>query len=176
MHALIGEHAASHALTGPGRARRLVVFGYGNPGRGDDALGPALLERAAGAPRACAVETVEDFQLQIEHALDLEDCDLALFLDASVNAPAPYRFRRLVPAADASYTSHAMSPAAVLHVFEQIRGRPAPPAFVLAVRGYAFDLGASLSAGARENLDRAADLTAALLAEPRQDAWSAHLD
>lgn len=164
---------AEPVSTGP--AQRVVVFGYGNPGRGDDGLGPALLARVAAVPRVCQVELVEDFQLQIEHALDLDGADLALFLDASVNAPAPYRLTRLVPAADPSYTSHAMSPAAVLHVFEQIRGRPAPPAFVLAVRGYGFDLGAGLSAGARDNLDRAAELAGTLLAEPAGSAWSARL-
>lgn len=159
-----------------GAARRVVVFGYGNPGRGDDGLGPALLARAAGSPGACQVDLVEDFQLQIEHALDLDGCDLALFLDASIDAPPPYRLSRLVPAADPTYTSHAMSPAAVLHVFEQIRGRPAPPAFVLAVRGYGFDLGATLSPGARDNLDRASELVAALLAAPAGNAWSERLD
>ena len=70
---------------------RVVVFGWGNVSRGDDGLGPLLLARieALGLPH---VTTIEDFQLQIEHALDLRDADLALFVDASVAAPAAFGF------------------------------------------------------------------------------------
>ena len=54
---------------------RLVIFAVGNPSRGDDALGPELLARLADwlakQNPAVDVELVEDFQLQIEHALDV---------------------------------------------------------------------------------------------------------
>lgn len=71
---------------------RLVVFGWGNDARGDDGLGPLLLERVARMGLK-DVATIEDFQLQIEHALDLDGADLALFLDAGKDTPAPFAFR-----------------------------------------------------------------------------------
>ena len=80
---------------------RLVVFGWGNDARGDDGLGPLLLARVAGA-RWPDVTTIEDFQLQIEHALDLEGADMALFLDASVSAPPPFAFREIEMRRDAT--------------------------------------------------------------------------
>ncbi|HRG96608.1 MAG TPA: hypothetical protein PLR99_10185, partial [Polyangiaceae bacterium] len=56
-------------------AAPLLFFGLGNPSRGDDALGPTLLERvgAALAPEIARgeVELLAEFQLQPEHALDL---------------------------------------------------------------------------------------------------------
>ena len=56
----------------------VLVFGYGNLSRGDDALGPLLLEAIERSPKAVleSVEILSDFQLQIEHALDLENRDL----------------------------------------------------------------------------------------------------
>jgi hypothetical protein len=52
----------------------LLVLAVGNPSRGDDALGPALLDALAalaaqGADRLGDIELLSDFQLQIEHAL-----------------------------------------------------------------------------------------------------------
>ena len=52
-----------------GTTTRLVVLGWGNDARGDDGLGPALLGRIAALALPHVV-TIEDFQLQIEHAMD----------------------------------------------------------------------------------------------------------
>ncbi len=107
---------------------KLLIFGYGNPSRGDDALGPLLLERleAQGFP---GVECLTDFQLQVEHALDLEGRELALFIDAHLSCQPPFEFSPLHPESDRSYTTHAMSPAAVLQVFSEIHRSPPPPLF-----------------------------------------------
>jgi hydrogenase maturation protease len=137
----------------------LVVFGYGNPGRGDDALGPALTKLLASAspsrPRWSHIHIVEDLQLHIEHALDLEGQTLALFVDASLSGPVPYRFQRVKAAQEIHYTSHAMSPAAVMHVFEEISKDQAPAAYQLGIRGECFTLGTPLSDAARRNLSAA---------------------
>jgi len=82
---------------------QLVVFAWGNDARGDDGLGPLLLERMARAAWA-GVQAIEDFQLQIEHALDLDGADLALFLDAGKDTPAPFAFAEIEPARDVSHT------------------------------------------------------------------------
>lgn len=139
------------------RAPRLVLA-IGNPSRGDDALGPVLLERAevalAAEVAAGAVELLTDFQLQIEHALDLTDREDILFVDASVRATAPFTLEPLSAAPDASISSHALSPAAVLETHRRVVGPP-PPAHLLAIRGEAFELGAPLSAAAELHLEAA---------------------
>jgi len=152
----------------------LLIFGYGNPSRGDDALGPLLLDRleAAGLP---GVECLTDFQLQVEHALDLEDRELALFIDAHLSCPPPYTFTALRPETDRSYTTHAMSPAAVLQVFSEIHHRSPPPAFLLSVRGQRFELGENLSPAALANLDAAAEFALRLCARPEPAYWSSLL-
>lgn len=153
----------------------LLVFAYGNPSRGDDALGPQLLdllaESRAQHPEWPDFELVTDFQLQVEHATDLEGRDLVLFIDASVSCPTPFLFSRLQPAQDARYTTHEMSPQAVLHVYEQVYRKPAPPSFLLSVRGESFDLGEPLSPAAVENRDAALALLVQLCSQPHLEAW-----
>jgi hydrogenase maturation protease len=151
---------------------RLVVLAWGNPGRGDDALGPEFLRHAAGSapPAGHDIEYVTDFQLQPEHATDLIGRDLALFVDASMAAPAPFAFSAVVPARDLTFTSHAMSPAAVLAACADAFGPP-PPAFVLAIRGEHFELGEPMGAAARETLRQALAFYERLLEDPTASAW-----
>jgi hydrogenase maturation protease len=151
-------------------APRVVVFGYGNPSRGDDAIGPLLLAdlAAAGLP---GVETFEDFQLQIEHALDLVGADLVLFLDAGMRTPAPWAFYEARPQGTFTASTHALLPEAVLSVYRQVQGAEPPPAFVLCVRGEQFELGAPMSAVATERLAQASAFVRRLCAEPEVTAW-----
>lgn len=132
----------------------VVVFAVGNPSRGDDAIGPELAARLEAADLP-GVEVIVDFQLQVEHALDLEDRELAIFIDAAVDLDEPFELRPATPSRDRSHTSHALSPAAVLETFERCTGGTAPPALVLAVRGEQFELGTELSDAARQNVEAA---------------------
>jgi hydrogenase maturation protease len=153
---------------------RIVVLACGNPARGDDALGPAFAAEAAALAAAAphAVETQTDFQLSPEHALDLAGCDAVLFVDASVDATPPFRFAPVRAARDRTFTSHAMSPAAVLAAHADAFGPP-PPAFALAIRGLRFDLGAPMTAAARRHLAEALAFFRSLLADPQPGAWAA---
>lgn len=147
----------------------LLIFAYGNPSRGDDALGPLLLERLQ-ALNLAHVETLTDFQLQVEHAYDLQGRERVLFIDASVACAAPYAFSRLAAQKDTSYTTHVMSPMAVLHVYRELYGEP-PPAYLLQVRGESFELGAALSPAAAANLQAAFDLLQQLCAASDLREW-----
>jgi hydrogenase maturation protease len=136
----------------------LLVLAVGNPSRGDDALGPTFLERAEAALAAEVgrgwVEFLTDFQLQVEHALDVADRDRVIFVDASASAVAPFTFERIVAKPDAGCLTHALAPEAVLETQRRLGG-PAPAAWVLAIRGERFELGEPLSAEAGAHLDAA---------------------
>ena len=149
---------------------RVVVFGWGNDARGDDGLGPRLLERVAKAGFA-GVTTVEEYQLQIEHALDLDGAEAALFLDAGRETPAPFAFAEIAPRGDESHTTHALSPEAVLDVYQRAFRRTAPPSFALALRGDRFELGEGLSPAASDRLEAAWAFVQALMRERSLDAW-----
>ena len=128
-----------------------LVFAWGNPARGDDALGPLFAE-AIEALQLPEVECLTDVQLQVEHALDLQGRQRVLFVDASLSAPAPFGVQTLAPLHDESFSSHAMSPAAILQVYCDVLKRPPPPAQLLAIQGVQWELGIAPSATARENL------------------------
>ncbi|HRP98200.1 MAG TPA: hydrogenase maturation protease [Rhodocyclaceae bacterium] len=150
---------------------RVVVIAVGNPSRGDDALGPLLLERIAA--RFGEVVAVADFQLQIEHALLLEEADLALFIDAATGLEASCAFDEIGPERAATPLTHALAPQAVLGVFERIAQRAPPPAFVLGLRAAHFGLGEAPSAAAREALAEGWRLAGELLADARPARWRA---
>lgn len=152
----------------------ILIFGYGNPSRGDDALGPNLVDALRGefaGLRAGPVEFQTDFQLQIEHALDLQDRSLVLFADAHVDCDPPFGFQPLVEARDDSYTTHAMSPASVLHVYRRVCRSEPPPTFLLSMRGYRFELGETLGAEAQRNLAASLEFCRDLLAHPSLRYW-----
>lgn len=131
-----------------------LLIGIGNPSRGDDALGPLLVERlAALAPPG--VELLTDYQLQVEYLLDLRGRTEVVIADASLAGPAPFAVRSLQAAPDHAYSSHAISPAALLAAYQTHYGEPPPPCRVLAIRGYAFQLGEGLSPAAAANLEAA---------------------
>jgi len=144
-----------------------LVIGYGNPSRGDDAIGPEFLDRLSALRDSGSVPdcfaTLTDFQLQIEHATDLENRDCVLFVDASVSSTEPCEFYRLEPEHDDTYTTHAMSPASLLAVYQKINRQDPPPAFMLSVRGYEFGLGMAVSVSGQHNLVQAIDFIRQLL-------------
>lgn len=141
-----------------------LIFGWGNPSRGDDALGPLFVEHftalAARHPEWGEIECLTDFQLQVEHALDLQGRSRVLFVDASIDAPAPCSLTRIEAARDASFTTHAMSPQAVLKVYADIDDGESPPCWLLSIRGERFELGEDLSAAARQSLQAALQFAA----------------
>lgn len=149
----------------------VLVFGYGNPSRGDDALGPMLLDYLEGHCDLESVELLTDFQLQIENALDLEGRELVLFADASASCRHEVDFTELQPARDKSYTTHAMSPEAVLDVYRSIKHEAPPPCFLLAMRGERFELGEPLSAEAEERLEDACRFAERLLQHAEAGVW-----
>ncbi|MEI8326384.1 MAG: hydrogenase maturation protease [Betaproteobacteria bacterium] len=131
----------------------LLVFGWGNLSRGDDALGPlcvqALRERCDGGAN---IDYLDDYQLQIEHALDLVGRERVLFVDAGLNCRAPFEVNPLAPCADAIFGSHALTPQGLMQVFREFSGEDAPACTLLQIRGERFGLAQPPSRAALEHL------------------------
>jgi hydrogenase maturation protease len=133
----------------------LLVFGWGNLSRGDDALGPLFIEqlrRHGGAVCEERVTLLEDFQLQVEHALELTCRDRVLFVDASLDCAAPFEVTALQAARDVTFTTHALSPESVMQVFRDLHDTEPPPCTLLAIRGERFELGEEPGKSALANL------------------------
>ncbi len=134
----------------------LLVLGWGNPSRGDDALGPLAVERLRQrAADMQGIEFLDDYQLMIEHALDLGGRERVLFIDASATAMAPFKGSAPCVAPGAALSTHALSPQALLKVYRDLNCSDPPPCTLLAIRGECFGLGESLSPAAQSHLDAA---------------------
>lgn len=144
----------------------ILVFGYGNPSRGDDAVGPLLLEHLQRQIDLTEIELQTDFQLQIEHTLDLQDRKLVMFIDASVACRERFAMTRLEPIRDNSYSSHAMSPEALLEAYRTVTGRMPPPSYLLSIQTETFELGEPVNNNTLENLTRACLFAERLLGQP----------
>lgn len=149
----------------------ILVFGYGNLSRGDDALGVLMLEHIEAQFSLETIDLLTDFQLQIEHALDLENRELVVFVDASVKSEIAFEFTQLQPIRDLSHTTHAMSPAAILDVYQTMKKETPPPCFLLAIGAESFKLGEDLGDKAKQNLAKASEFMNTLLNNSTFEFW-----
>lgn len=147
-----------NALSTNSPTKPILVFAYGNPSRGDDALGPQLLEqlenKLSNTDLENKVELLTDFQLQIEHSLDLENRQHIVFVDASLNTESAFSFQPLRAEKDDSYSSHAMSPSSLLNLHQQLNPDKQCNAYLLAIQGNDFELGKPISSQAATNLQQ----------------------
>ena len=142
-----------------GKRAKVLVFGIGNPGRRDDGLGPKLIEHIGGAgfPKSLDVSGEFRYQLNVEDALTMRDFDVVVFADASRSGEEPVSISEIGPAAEITVTTHAMSPPSVVALCWELYGH-APRSYLLAIRGYDWDVGEELSPAAEQNLEKALDI------------------
>ena len=144
--------------------KRILLIGFGNPGRGDDGLGPALAARleSLGIPWL----TVEsDYQLTIEHSALAAEHDIVIFADAAADADSPFYFRPVTPAREGKLSSHSITPAEVLGL-AQTCFQASPDGYLLGIRAArleAFEEG--LSPEARLDLEAALEHLRRFIAE-----------
>jgi len=132
--------------------RRVLVIGYGNPGRLDDGLGPAFARGLELQP-VPGVEVDAAYQLSVEDAAQVAGYDEVVFADASVAGEGPFELARVDPAErELGFTSHSVAPAGVLALARSLFGAEVR-GWTLGIRGYEFnEFGEQLSPGAEQNL------------------------
>jgi hydrogenase maturation protease len=134
----------------------ILVIGFGNPGRGDDGLGPAFAARV----EELAIEGVHveaSYQLSVEDAAILAEHEMVLFADATRVGPEPFHLEPLRPLYSTGFTTHHLQPSAVVAIARELFDAELD-AYVVAIRGYEFDrFEESLSAAAEANLRAALD-------------------
>ena len=145
-----------------GKAARVLLIGYGNPGRLDDGLGP----RFAQAMENLGLDglTVEsNYQLNVEDASQVAEHDVVIFADASVDANEPFEFKKLEPKKALGFSSHSVDPEVVLWLSDELF-KAKSKGFVVAIRGYEFnEFGERLSDKAENNLQKAVDFVSKVI-------------
>lgn len=152
--------ARASSLVKMGTSRlRILIVGYGNPLRSDDALGwraaEDLSRRLASPETEFEVEVITSHQLTPELADTVSHADVVFFMDAAHGAvPGELTCEAIsTPPADSHIStslrsavpSHHCSPHAVLLLAQQLYGA-VPRAFALSLCGECFDHGQGLSA------------------------------
>ena len=117
---------------------RILVFGYGNPARGDDGLGPAVAEYF----ESLALDSVTvdaDYQLTVEDAAQVAEHDITVFVDAAIDGPEPYSLSRVSPEEGGSFSSHSVTPGQVTGLAESLFDATGD-IYIMGIRGYAFEM------------------------------------
>ncbi|MCK5037058.1 MAG: hydrogenase maturation protease [Candidatus Sabulitectum sp.] len=137
-----------------GTAKKVLIIGYGNPGRLDDGLGPVFAEEMEKLQLE-GVTVDSNYQLAVEDSAAIAEHDFVVFVDADVSGPAPFHFEHVVPKHHMSFSSHSISADALMAMAEDLLSSKAD-AYMLGIRGYEFnEFGERISPEARKNLDDA---------------------
>jgi hydrogenase maturation protease len=132
-------------------ALKIMVIGYGNPGRLDDGLGPAAAD-ALGKLNLTNITVDADYQLTVEDAAAVANHDVVIFVDAAVRGSEPFYFKRIEPRSALKFSSHSVDPQAVLGLARDLFNAKTS-GYVMGIRGYKFnEFGEVLSEGALANL------------------------
>ena len=147
-----------------------MLYGYGNPGRKDDGLGPILIDLVE---KWIIKEDIKDitidsnYQLNIEDAYTIRDYDIVIFIDASIEEIDDFIVTRVEPSEKVNYTMHSVSPSFVLDLCNKLYNYY-PDTFLVHIKGYEFQLQEGLTDRAKENLESAFTFIKNLLAVPEE--------
>jgi hydrogenase maturation protease len=144
---------------------RILIFGYGNTLRGDDAFGWRVAERLLQLPHGPQVETHCLHQLTPELMDPLSRADFAIFIDAAASGEPGAMVERRVAAESAGSAAftHQATPEALLAGARTLYGRAAE-AVMISVAGADFSLGAELSPPVAGRLEEAVSAVLRLIA------------
>lgn len=133
---------------------KILIYGYGNPGRQDDGLGILLaeeIEKWASGQGFSNIHTDSNYQLNLEDAAGISEYELVIFADASREDISDFLFDELKPSAAVEFTMHAVSPAFILHLCHQVFEKK-PRAYLLHIKGYAWEFMNEITDQAKLNL------------------------
>jgi len=141
--------------------KKLLIYGYGNPGRQDDGIGARfieLLDQWIETEKIEHVETDCNYQLNIEDAALVANYEKVIFVDASVAEDVVnYKLEHITPNdASIEFTMHAVSTAFVIDLCKKIYNKN-PDAYNLHIKAYDFDFVEELSPKAIQNMHDAFD-------------------
>jgi len=137
---------------------KILIYGYGNPGRQDDGLGAAFIAAMEQWLLANPIDGLDldtNYQLNIEDAEQISGYDVVLFVDASLEPIDSFSLTSVQPSdAKVEFTMHAVSPSFVLDLCKKIFNRT-PETYLLHIKGYEWEFIEKLTDQAQQNLKAA---------------------
>ena len=123
------------------KPEKILVIGFGNPGRLDDGLGPVFAEQLLDELETHNIDGVtvdSNYQLNVEDAMEIAAHDVVVFVDAALAGSEPFFFSRLIPQAAFGFSTHTIEPEAVLQL-AHTSFKSETLGFALGIRGYDFN-------------------------------------
>jgi Ni,Fe-hydrogenase maturation factor len=80
-----------------------------------------------------------------------------VFIDAQIDLKQPFLYRKISALQDNTYTTHSMSPQALLQVYRQIYNMNEPDSYLLTIDADEFELGTSVSQRSKYGIEQALD-------------------
>jgi len=140
------------------RDPEILVYGIGNPGRQDDALGLLLtekIEKWARKQNYRFIHTEQTYQLNIEDAELISHYDLIVFLDASVRKDVCCDLiEKVIPQLRTDFSMHSVTPSFVAGLAEKLFSGN-PEVFQMHIKACEFNFMEPLTPKAEENLENA---------------------
>jgi hydrogenase maturation protease len=147
---------------------KILVYGYGNPGRQDDVLGVKLtenIEQWIQNENISNVEIDNNYQLNIEDSDRIAPFDIVIFADASTEEIEDYLFSKVnSDESTIEFTMHAVSPPFVLDLCGKLYGKQ-PETYLIHIKGYEWEFKEELSRNAIINLEKAIEFTKQKISE-----------
>lgn len=123
--------------------KKILLYGYGNPGRQDDALGIRFIEQMQTWVEEKGYKNISfdsNYQLNIEDADTISGYDIVFFIDASMESIESFSITEVEQSnAQVEFTMHAISPGVVLSLCKQIYEK-IPQAYLIHIKGYEWEL------------------------------------
>jgi len=148
---------------------KILIYAYGTPGRQDDGLGNAFIERMEEWASENKIEGLEfdsNYQLNIEDAHAIADKDLVIFVDASVEDLDDFCISKVTENSKITFTTHAASPGYIVDLCKEIY-KKAPPVYLIHIKGYEWEFMEGITAKAIENMEMAFEYIKPFILNPR---------
>ncbi|MBP7792224.1 MAG: hydrogenase maturation protease [Candidatus Goldbacteria bacterium] len=121
---------------------KILIYGYGNPGRQDDGVGNFFvneLKKWAEKKKIKHIFFDSNYQLNIEDSLEITKYDLIIFVDAAKNVKNGYNFNRIYPEKINFYTMHKIMPENILFLSKELYNKE-PVCYLLTIKGYKWEI------------------------------------
>ncbi|GIW00335.1 hydrogenase maturation protease [Roseiflexus sp.] len=143
------------------RSSHILIIGYGNDLRGDDAAGRVAAERLA-ALQLPDTQVLSVHQLMPEHAALLAQAQMAIFIDADLNDCPIVRVTHLTSGASWSVIGHTATPEGLLALTAAVYGQ-APNGWLIRIPAIHSVFGAPLSRRAEDGVAEAVEIVRHLI-------------
>ncbi len=154
---------------------KILIYGYGNPGRRDDGLGVLFSEKIEKWIVENKFKNIfcdSNYQLNIEDADNITEYDIVIFADATIeDSVKSFKLTHLIPDGKVTFSMHSVTPEFVLNLSGTITDNP-PKSYLLHLKGFEWNFLEELTEDGNENLKKALDFIKPILSSVQENNFS----